>query len=476
MTVENESRVHLLAPATAGRGPLSRLLRAIFGSKMVWYFTVPSALLLLGIGVVAIYSGTQLISSSIEADILEEHREGVAWDARALGTYLEPGVLAAPLTGPAYSDLDQDLRLQVTGPGVIRVKIWSPEGQIVYSDEPSLVGQIFPVEGGLAVALGGASEAETSDLDAAENEFELGHDRLLEIYAPIYIGDSGEVAGVLEVYEDYAQVAGPVNEATRTIYVVVATGLTVIYIALFAVHRWGAEIMGRQRDQLAGQAVELKDRADDLERSYHETLATLARSLDQRDHATHDHGRRVSELAISVAREMALGETEVEEIGRAAIVHDIGKMTLPDAILLKPGPLTDDEWKKICEHPRQGYEMLKGIPVLKKASQIVFAHHERFDGTGYPRGLKGTNIPIGSRIFAVVDTYDAITSDRVYRKAASHEEAMQEILRCEGTQFDPEVVRAFCRVEKMGLVAHDSPGSDADPASPGPARSELAKT
>lgn len=461
------SRLFSLSAPAEGRGLFGRLMRFVFGSKLVWYFTIPSALLLLVIGAVAVFAITRYMSSTIEAAALEEAQRDVAWDAHAITTHLPPGLFAVPASGPEYSDIDQKVRALVGHPGVVRIKIWSPDGQIVYSDEPSLVGQTFPIRDGLARALGGDSAAETSDLDAEENQFERDHGRLLEIYAPIRLKGTPEVAGVLEVYEDYGRIAAHTDETRRTIFVAVVAGVVTIYAVLFVVHRWGASIMGQQRDELLRQNAELEGKTGDLERSYYETLAALARALDQRDHATENHGRRVSELAIAVAREMGLGDAEVDDIGQAAIVHDIGKMTLPDAILSKPGPLTGDEWQHMRRHPEQGYEMLKDIPVLMKAAEIVYAHHERYDGKGYPRGLISDKIPIGSRIFAVVDTYDAITSDRPYREAASHQEAMQEILRCTGTQFDPQVVRAFRQVERMGLVTAR--------ARPGPPKSEVAQ-
>jgi HD-GYP domain-containing protein (c-di-GMP phosphodiesterase class II) len=133
-------------------------------------------------------------------------------------------------------------------------------------------------------------------------------------------------------------------------------------------------------------------------------------------------------------------------VRRGALLHDIGKMGIPDAILFKPGPLTEEEWEMMRQHPTHAYDMLSPIAYLRPVLHIPYCHHEKWDGTGYPRGLKGGEIPLAARIFAVVDAYDAMTSDRPYRPAMSHEEAIAELRRCAGTQFDPEVVDVFLRV------------------------------
>lgn len=146
---------------------------------------------------------------------------------------------------------------------------------------------------------------------------------------------------------------------------------------------------------------------------------------------------------ISIARQMNLEPALLRQIARGAFLHDIGKMAIPDGILRKPGPLTIDERAVMCRHCEIGHEILMRIPFLHDAAEIVLTHQEFFDGTGYPRGLKGKEIPLGSRIFAVADALDAMISDRPYRRARSIEAAREEIQRCAGTQFDPEVVQVF---------------------------------
>jgi HD-GYP domain-containing protein (c-di-GMP phosphodiesterase class II) len=145
--------------------------------------------------------------------------------------------------------------------------------------------------------------------------------------------------------------------------------------------------------------------------------------------------------------------SQLSELGRGALLHDIGKIGVRDAILLKEGPLTEVEWTEMRQHPQMGWRMIRNIPFLKTAADIVLAHQERFDGTGYPRKLAGEAIPLGARIFAVADTFDAITSDRPYRKASSFAEARKEIARCAGSQFDPRCVAAFLSIDEERWAA-----------------------
>jgi putative nucleotidyltransferase with HDIG domain len=180
-----------------------------------------------------------------------------------------------------------------------------------------------------------------------------------------------------------------------------------------------------------------------LEQSYDITLEALGNALDLKDAETEGHSKRVTAYTLALGRAMGLNEPQLRMVGRGAFLHDIGKMAIPDAILRKPGKLTAKETDVMRTHSELGYRMIHKIPYLREASEIVYAHQECFDGTGYPRGLRGEQIPIGARIFALADTFDAITSNRPYRKANSINEARKEVLRCAGTQFDPAIVDVF---------------------------------
>jgi putative nucleotidyltransferase with HDIG domain len=180
-----------------------------------------------------------------------------------------------------------------------------------------------------------------------------------------------------------------------------------------------------------------------LERSYDITLEALGDALDLKDAETEGHSRRVTLFTIAIAQAMGLPQEHIRVIARGAFLHDIGKMAIPDKILNKPGKLDPEETEIMKEHAYRGYQMLKKIPFLTEASEIVYSHQEWYDGTGYPRRLKGEEIPLGARIFSIADTLDAITSDRVYRPAQPLKAAQAEIERFAGRQFDPDIVKVF---------------------------------
>ena len=200
------------------------------------------------------------------------------------------------------------------------------------------------------------------------------------------------------------------------------------------------------------RTTELRSALRDISVTYHHTLLALVSALDAREHETSDHSQRVVEYTSAIAQRLSIRGHELDEIGRGALLHDIGKIGVPDAVLLKPGKLTPDEWVEMRRHPDIGHQMIAAIPFLGIPAQIVLSHQERFDGQGYPRQLRREEIHIGARIFMVADTLDAMTSDRPYRKGTTFANAIAEINRCAGTQFDPEVVRAFNDIGEAGLV------------------------
>ncbi len=189
---------------------------------------------------------------------------------------------------------------------------------------------------------------------------------------------------------------------------------------------------------------ELEIAYEKLDNAYNETLEALVTALDARDTETEGHSIRVTEYTIELAKLMGISDFEfLSTLRIAALLHDIGKIGIPDSILRKPAKLTPEEWEIMKKHPLIGYEIVKKINFLKNSAPIILHHHERWDGGGYPYGLKGEDIPLGSRIFAVADTIDAMTSDRPYRKALTFEIVSDELVKFKGKQFDPEVVSAF---------------------------------
>jgi response regulator RpfG family c-di-GMP phosphodiesterase len=199
---------------------------------------------------------------------------------------------------------------------------------------------------------------------------------------------------------------------------------------------------------VAKRTAELDKALELVESSYRITLKALVQALETRDFETHGHSERVVTFSLRLGYELGLDKDALRDLELGALLHDIGKIGVPDAILRKPAALNEEEWYKMRLHPIHGQRILRNIPFLEGAARVVSQHHEKWDGTGYPVGLRGAEIDIGARIFAVVDAFDAMISNRVYRRGRSYEDALAELERCAGTQFDPEIVEAFKNVPR----------------------------
>jgi putative nucleotidyltransferase with HDIG domain len=196
------------------------------------------------------------------------------------------------------------------------------------------------------------------------------------------------------------------------------------------------------------RTVELDKALNSLEGAYRSTLKALTAALETRDSETHGHSERVVTYSLRLGREYGLSSVDMKSLEFGSLLHDIGKIGVPDSILRKPAKLTEEEWVRMREHPLHGQQILRGIEFLEGAARVVAQHHEKWDGTGYPFGLRQEEIDVCARIFAVADAFDAITSDRVYRRGKPYEAAAQELDDWAGRQFDPKVVEAFHRVPK----------------------------
>lgn len=203
----------------------------------------------------------------------------------------------------------------------------------------------------------------------------------------------------------------------------------------------------RLEEMVAEKTRELAGAYHKINENYNLTLEALVTALDARECETSNHSQRVVRSTLAIADRMGITGEEREHVARGALLHDIGKIGVPDGVLLKPGKLNEEEWVEMRKHPEIGARILSGIEFLAPAAEIVLAHQERWDGGGYPRGLKAEDIPIGARIFAVADALDAITSDRPYRRGRSLEYARDEIAQHSGTQFDPQVVEVFLSID-----------------------------
>lgn len=215
-------------------------------------------------------------------------------------------------------------------------------------------------------------------------------------------------------------------------------------VELKRLHRKLEDYRSHLEEMLQERTKELRNTLRKLEKAYMTTLEVIVALLEVREPSTARHSKRVSDRTVFLSRKMGIsGEKELEAISRGALLHDIGKIGIPDNILKKPGKLSPEEMEIMRNHAEIGYDVVSTIPDMETAAEIVYSHHERFDGSGYPKGLKGESIPLAARIFSVIDTYDAIRFDRCYHKGTSMKEALAEIEKSSGSQFDPLVVSCF---------------------------------
>ncbi len=266
---------------------------------------------------------------------------------------------------------------------------------------------------------------DTSDMDMTEAERGVVEARGLKslLYVPL-VGDHRAVGTmILGTTEDVHVFEGPDVDLCKTLSSQVS--LAVVNSQLFD---------------------SVRDANEELRRAYDATLEGWSTTLEMRDAGTGSHTRRAVEMTLDLAMRMGIPHEEIAHVRRGALLHDIGKMVVPDSILNEPGPLTEDEWSIMREHPGKAREMLERIDFLVPALDIPYCHHERWDGGGYPRGLAGEDIPLSARVFAVVDVYEALTSDRPYRAAWTHDAAVEHIRAEAGAQFDPSVVDHFLRL------------------------------
>jgi ribonuclease P protein subunit RPR2 len=236
-------------------------------------------------------------------------------------------------------------------------------------------------------------------------------------------------------------------------------GTTVVLRDISVRDRSREQLEAFARDVRASYSLELQ-RLSQLEESYVATVTALANAVEAKDGYTGEHIRRVHDLGLLLARSVMPDQVDDPQLAYGFLLHDVGKLSVPDAILNKPGRLDEDEWALMRRHPEEGVRILRSVPFLDSALDIVRHHHERWDGNGYPDGRLGEEIPVSARVFAIVDTVDAMTSDRPYRAGLPLAVATQELINHAGTQFDPEFVEAFAALDPREIEALLQPHGD----------------
>jgi len=401
--------------------------------------------------------------------------------ASHFGPVFEEDVFQRPLATDERELLEIIVSFHFSIYNVVRTQFFDTKGTIVFSYDESEIGRrIDPAsEKGLATALAGSSytmrtdtvgdsrfsalepSASYSPSPSASTPGDHEHAaasgapapalfHTLETWVPVREGD--KLIGAAVVWRDLAAIDRALRQMQMSTSTIIALAALLLWLVLRGVYV-------RSSRQIMSQSQALGAALAETERTYDTTLQALSNALDVRDSETEGHSRRVVEYMELIIAQMPVPPDHVATLRRGALLHDIGKIGVPDNVLRKPAALSDAEWVVMKRHPEHGARIISQIPFLQDVSRIVRHHHERWDGKGYPDGIAGEAIPLGARIFAVADSFDAMTSDRPYRRAMSVKDARVEVARCRATQFDPVVVDAFVNVpvERLDAIADDAP-------------------
>lgn len=346
--------------------------------------------------------------------------------------------LLKPLSGADLESFGEEVEHFSIATGIKKLKFWGPGATVIWDADESLVGKAFPTNSDVARALKGELVLEFSDKYRLRNKYpgEEASAPALELYIPIRYTTGGPVVAVVEAYEDLTPLQEGIKAHTRTIWFTIVMGFSLIFALLSGiVHSASRRITSQRRE---------------LEELFIGVVSSMVNALDAKSPWSRGHSDRVAAYTAIIAEEMDLSPKCRESLKYASLLHDIGKIGTYDSLLEKRDHLTPEEFEEVKKHPAKGAFILEGVKQLRDVTPFVMHHHERFDGTGYPTGLKGEDIPLGARILHVSDSFEAIIDERPYRKARSQEQAIEELRAHSGTQFDPRVVEAFIR----GLSKH----------------------
>jgi len=424
-----------------------KLWRRLAAYGFVWQFAVVFAVVsFFVIGITAFglsYFLTESIKDGEIDDAVVEVRDHVG---TPVADHLADLESLTPMTGYQYNQFDAFVEEDIISGGRSRLRLWRWDGLLLYSSDSSAqIGQEFLASKEFEAARQGHAVSRVDDAHDRSGTATSEPQSFFQVYVPVTLAGSSSIQAVLEVEQPYAPLRERIEQTATAIYVGVVGAMGFLYVVLTTLAMQGSRTVSKQRRQLVLHTQELNRSRDSL-------LQMLCAALDLRDQATKGHSLRVARLAAALGEQMNLMEEELTHLEQAAMLHDLTKIELPNVILKKPGPLDENEWEKIQKHPELGHQIVRDVPFLQQAGEIMLYHHERFDGGGYPRGLMGEEIPLGARIYAAVDSYDAMTSHRPYRRAFSHAAAVREIKRNSGTQFDPRVVDAFLEANRKGLI------------------------
>ncbi len=351
-----------------------------------------------------------------------------------------------PFTSECVQRLSELVTARNSDDNSMLFRVMDSDGRVVFSTMAEEIGAT-PEEDEFDDAIAG--ETYIGIVDTAGNSAlsNINDERAIEVLTPLQMPGTSEIIGVVETYKPYSHVAPSARRAALIVWIPIVVGALVTFAGLsWVLERASAEAQEHEQE-VDSLSSRLHDSMLSLEGQALGTLQALSAAVDEKDSYTARHSLGVTNWAHVIGVAAGLSQAEQATLERAGLLHDLGKIGVPESVLLKPDRLTEEEFELIREHSEAGARILETIPFLDDVVTVVRHHHECWDGTGYPRGLAGEEIPYLARVLAVADAYDAMTTDRPYRAAISAEAACRELLDCSGTQFDPAIVALFveCR-------------------------------
>lgn len=352
---------------------------------------------------------------------------------------LSPADYSTTLSKEKFNALDAKIQHFAESENILDIKIWNTNNLVIYAMNNTVIE---------------TKDSNRTNFDKAfaNNEnYLISNDlvdgkvtKVLKIYIPIEMNNS--IVGVYEVVKPYGEIDEHMQQVIRTISILVFSGLLILYLLLTKIIYASSIKILKQNEALINKSNDLEEAYSKLNSSYKNTVLTLSKAIDARDRYTAGHSERVTYLSLKIGQALNLSSEQLNVLEIAALFHDVGKIGISDEVLNKPGKLTDEEFNQIKEHPSIGVDILKTIDFLDNALPMILHHHEKYNGNGYPSGISGEAIPFESRIICVADSYDAMTSDRPYRKGMAHAVAVDELIKYKGIQFDPEIVDIFLKI------------------------------
>ncbi|KZL92908.1 HD-GYP domain-containing protein [Clostridium magnum] len=405
--------------------------------KLLRYFTIYSLIAFIFTGVAIVL----LITTHIKNDKINSIEQVTHL---AIHYIIEPELSSSDYSQALSKEkseiLDNKFKHTLEENNILEAVIWNNSKTIIYSSNKNIT-EIQPTNQKIFnQVLGGKYSYFITDLQHENRVI-----KIIKIYIPITVNNS--IVGIYEILKPYDEIQMHMNQVTKISIIVVSSGFVILYLLLLKIIYNSSIMLLKQNKELTKNADDIKLAYSKLNMTYKSTILVISKAIDARDQYTAGHSERVAKISLAIVQSLNLPKEQLETLELAALFHDVGKIGIPDYILNKPGRLTDEEFNKIKEHPSIGVDILKTIDFLSQVLPIILHHHERFDGGGYPNGVKGENIPFESRIICVADSYDAMTSNRPYRNGLPHEVAVSELIKYKNIQFDSNIVDAFLQVD-----------------------------